>query len=1269
MNGSTATILAMLAVLLGNGAAAPLARADDPPPWPDTYLDPPTDITYAEGIWTYHGDVLASGNFQWADAEVPTRSVGRWNGRAWEPLSDSGPAGAIGPGVIWQDRLVVVRRYLGEPAHLDSARIVAWDGKTWEPVGSSLRGAVSALAAWGDRLAVAGDLQIAPGASACQLALWDGVGWSVPSPGPAGGGRTRISALAVHGDELAVGGVFSTIGGIAAGDIALFDGRRWRAPGAGANGEVRSLASWRGELYAAGAFTCIGGAGLSYLAAWDGAAWHEVGTAQPFGERRDAPHVTLTAAADGLWCTGRVSYLGGESALLRWDGAGWDTSRPDWFSPGRHAAWGAVAADTSGPSRPWHRRVVHPPAAYGDGVVILSTTPPDCSLSDRTARIDRHDQAGWREPVYRPRGPGRLLGVYRDAPLLAGAQDEAGLRPLFRLVPGGNDTLGWVPRLEPQELAADGDTLVAFAGVNGSEGKGRLVAHLFDGRAWSALGDLPGDWGSRPRPLVQGGRIFGVGERLLPKNPRHRFAPVMVQWEGNRWRQVWQGSPQEGLTCTAAAGGLLFQGIVDRPQPAWRATPTGPGADGRIRRWTGRGWQTEWTADAATVHAIVPDGAGAWAFVLIQGRASLLRRDADGSWHPGAPGLPRQPRAPTWRGPWPQILVVRGVPVCMPVKGPDQAGRGSEHAAWLDGDRWRTLGPPLTSIHAAVVAGDRLWLAADQVPYAGDERNGLTWWEGPPRGGKDLPTAPVVAPRARPPALEPAAYLLDLPWPIGVKPPRPRGTWGWHSLEPERYGITPAAATAELRRIQADGDTLRITADALEQRTIAFTFPVKKGDACQVTFRYRLAPAAGDTLDPVLDGSLRWLGAGRWPAAAFGGHDPVSTAWSPLAPADGRWHQVTLTYFVPDGAGFGALQLGGAVWDRPHTHAATGDTVIPAWQSVEICGLQVRRHDPDDQEHRDRLMTALEAAYWPFGLPAELSALDDVVAKERRKSADGTYVPNRTRQEAYLFDPLRQPYRGLDAPGLNLLDEIRRAAGAAGSAESDTLGGTALRAMLVNAGWHDGFEGWIPGGVAFKRIESAYQMAGAASSLVASATAGGADGPLRGAVLDLRRFDPHTDDVIAHYAATAEALSSLGGSPQPWAFLTDGPPGRQGTVRKPLAAPASRSGPPPCPVVVLVGPRTPGSVLLYLRGLPAVTTMGRPSAPALPPTRAVSLGDGRWVHVPAGAVLDPVGREVTMRPLDPDVVLPAGLPADAQLQAALRALGIEPDPTIPYCPR
>lgn len=297
------------------------------------------------------GDALyAGGEFSSAGGAHALR-IAKWDGLAWSALGSGVGGGAVFTMVVFDDgagdghALYAGGSFTsagGTPAN----RIARWDGSAWTPLGDGLSGPVRAMAVFDDGLGggstlyVGGSFSSAGGATAQNIAKWDGVAWSPVGTGVNG---TVYALLTLDADSgvgpaLYAGGSFTEAGGIAASRIAKWDGTAWSPLGTGVNSSVRSLALFddgSGDgLYAGGEFTVAGGVFASRIAKWDGTVWSPLGAGVEGG---CCPQVYALVPLDGLAGDDSSLYAGGgfsvspgsDGFIARWQACQGDCSAAD----------------------------------------------------------------------------------------------------------------------------------------------------------------------------------------------------------------------------------------------------------------------------------------------------------------------------------------------------------------------------------------------------------------------------------------------------------------------------------------------------------------------------------------------------------------------------------------------------------------------------------------------------------------------------------------------------------------------------------------------------------------------------------------------------------------------------------------------------------------------------------------------------------------------------------------------------------------------------
>ena len=165
----------------------------------------------------YEGQLIAAGDFAGFSAFKKINNIARRDGEQWvalgaEPGDGSLYGGEVRDMVVFEGDLIAV----GEFAYAEPARILngiaRWDGSQWQPMGIRPQGAW-ALEVWDGQLY-------------CGFARWDGNAWvSFGTMLPAG---SRVTALDVVDEGLAIGGTFEYVDGVLMDGATILDAQGLR---------------------------------------------------------------------------------------------------------------------------------------------------------------------------------------------------------------------------------------------------------------------------------------------------------------------------------------------------------------------------------------------------------------------------------------------------------------------------------------------------------------------------------------------------------------------------------------------------------------------------------------------------------------------------------------------------------------------------------------------------------------------------------------------------------------------------------------------------------------------------------------------------------------------------------------------------------------------------------------------------------------------------------------------------------------------------------
>jgi hypothetical protein len=272
----------------------------------------------AYSLTVYNGRLIVGGMFTEAGG-VSANSIALWDGSNWEALG-SGVGGIIGFPRVYALTLyngqLIAGGYFTTAGGASANQIARWDGSNWEALGSGINDRVFALTVYNNEL-------IAGGVFAAGTERWNGSSWQALGGGM-GGSYNSVRALTVYNGELIAGGVFTTAGGVDASKIARWNGSIWQPLGSGVlvSGSfagVSALTVYNGELIAGGRFHTAGGVDVNSIARWNGSNW------QPLGGGINQEVLSLTVYNGELIAGGSYVEAGGVSAkcIARWDGSSW----------------------------------------------------------------------------------------------------------------------------------------------------------------------------------------------------------------------------------------------------------------------------------------------------------------------------------------------------------------------------------------------------------------------------------------------------------------------------------------------------------------------------------------------------------------------------------------------------------------------------------------------------------------------------------------------------------------------------------------------------------------------------------------------------------------------------------------------------------------------------------------------------------------------------------------------------------------------------------
>jgi hypothetical protein len=294
---------------------------------------------FVDAMVEFEGRLVVAGRFEWTRHGGRVNHVATWDADGWRSIGNGfadGTVQALATFDAGNGPVLYVGGAFESVAGRPSPALARWDGSDWLPPMPALRGpAFARVAAMvefddgsGPALYVAGDFRQAGNqAAALNVARWDGSRWRTVGEGF----NNQVHALTIHDDgdgpRLYAGGAFTQSGNRSVSGVARWSGTWWEPlgpPGAqGLDGEVKALATWRGDLYAGGRFTRAAGEPALNIARWDGEGWAAV------GEGLNDPVNALAAFDEGggaaLFAAGEFTSSGPTrtEGVARWDGASW----------------------------------------------------------------------------------------------------------------------------------------------------------------------------------------------------------------------------------------------------------------------------------------------------------------------------------------------------------------------------------------------------------------------------------------------------------------------------------------------------------------------------------------------------------------------------------------------------------------------------------------------------------------------------------------------------------------------------------------------------------------------------------------------------------------------------------------------------------------------------------------------------------------------------------------------------------------------------------
>ena len=192
-------------------------------------------------IVEYNGELYAAGHFTQADGQFASR-IARWNGISWNYCGNFNDA--INCLCVYNGELYAGGRFTivdGVPA----SHIAKFNGSTWNTVGMGTNDNVHCFKVYQNKLYAGGAFRVMDTQIVNGISYWDGISWhpclsgvAIPLPF-----SYSVNSLFEYGGKLFVGGVFNSAGLISMKNLAIWDGVIWSkpTPGSGFNSTVYTI--------------------------------------------------------------------------------------------------------------------------------------------------------------------------------------------------------------------------------------------------------------------------------------------------------------------------------------------------------------------------------------------------------------------------------------------------------------------------------------------------------------------------------------------------------------------------------------------------------------------------------------------------------------------------------------------------------------------------------------------------------------------------------------------------------------------------------------------------------------------------------------------------------------------------------------------------------------------------------------------------------------------------------------------------------------------
>ncbi|MBY0111198.1 MAG: hypothetical protein K2Y21_00145 [Phycisphaerales bacterium] len=221
-----------------------------------------------------NGDILAGGKFVRAGPKL-INNLARWNGTEWFPMTGGQPDDTVYAMVNTPDGGVALGGQFVFAGAVSSRGVALWNGNTFRSAALTPGVIVRCLAVAPDGQLIAGGTFATPGASAPNIARFDGTGWgpiasglTISNAGTLGAAVVRSIVVTPEGRIVATGN-FDRTGLTPISRVAVWNFSSWESLGTGPQGPVVAIArASTGNILAGGSFARVNGFDSPPIAEW-----------------------------------------------------------------------------------------------------------------------------------------------------------------------------------------------------------------------------------------------------------------------------------------------------------------------------------------------------------------------------------------------------------------------------------------------------------------------------------------------------------------------------------------------------------------------------------------------------------------------------------------------------------------------------------------------------------------------------------------------------------------------------------------------------------------------------------------------------------------------------------------------------------------------------------------------------------------------------------------------------------------------------------------